>query len=235
MRLFQRIRTMEGALTPVEVRILGVLIEKQISTPDYYPLTFNALVNACNQKSNRNPVMDLGEEEVDEALQSLRQKHLVWQVKTQGSRMPKFEHNMKDVADFSPWELAILCELLLRGPQTTGELRTRSSRLAEFNGVAAVEHTLGKLAVHEKGPFVVQLSRQTGQKERRYAQLFCEIPQQTEPESYPESLSIQPESPDDTREKDTERVEILEKRVDALQEELNGLKALFLEFKKQFE
>ena len=223
---------MEYALSPVEARILGALIEKQISTPDYYPLTLNSLVNACNQKSNRHPVMNLEEDEVDRELQSLREKHLVWQVKTQGSRMPKFEHNMKDVADFSTWELAILCELLLRGPQTTGELRSRASRLAEFHGLAAVEHTLGKLEEHEKGPFVVQLPRQSGQKERRYAHLFYGTPQAEADSgvSFPE-----PDTVDEAHEKYAERMDLLEERVNALETELNELKSLFMEFRKQFE
>ena len=124
---------MEWALTPVEARILGVLIEKQMSTPDYYPMTLNAVVTACNQKTNRAPVMDLDEPEVREGLDRLRQRRLVWQVKTQGSRVPKYEHNMGAAAEFSERELGLLCELLLRGPQTPGELRARSSRLVEFH------------------------------------------------------------------------------------------------------
>lgn len=226
---------MEHRLTPVEGRILGVLIEKQIATPDYYPLTLNALVNACNQKSNRHPVMELGEEDVETHLQRLRERHLVWQVRTHGSRMPKFEHNMKDVADFSLWELAIFCELLLRGPQTPGELRTRASRLAEFHGLASVEHTLGKLSAHEKGPFVVQLPRRPGQKETRYAHLFCEIPQQSETDSYAEELMTDGTPADDVSEKERERIALLESKVEALQGEIDALKAQFLAFRKQFE
>ncbi len=221
---------MEFTLNATESRVLGVLIEKQMSTPDYYPLTLNSLVNACNQKSNRNPVMMLDENEVVQALDSLRTQHLVWQVKTDGSRMPKFEHNMKDVAEFPPRELAVLCELLLRGPQTGGELRSRTTRLTEFHGLAAVEHTLQKLAEHEKGPFVIKLSRQPGHKENRYAQLFfLENPTDTAEQS----PSIQPALPDTAVE--NERIGVLEDRVKDLADELQELKVQFVEFKKQFD
>ena len=226
---------MEYLLTPFEGRILGALIEKQIATPDYYPLTLNALVNACNQKSNRHPVMELSEDDVEAHLLGLRKKHLVWQVKTHGSRTPKFEHNMKEVADFSLWELAIVCELLLRGPQTPGELRTHASRLAEFHGLAAVEHTLGKLSTHEKGPFVVQLPRSPGQKEVRYAHLFSEIPHQSENDSYSEIVLPEGGLKMNLREKVNERITLLEERVTALQTELDTLKDQFLAFKKAFE
>ena len=114
---------------------MGVLIEKQLATPEYYPLTLNALVNACNQKSNRDPVMNIDDATVVSALDSLRRHHLVWQIVTHGSRTPKYEHNMKDVAAFSESQIAVLCELMLRGPQTVGELRTRASRLTEFYGL----------------------------------------------------------------------------------------------------
>ena len=136
---------MEISLNDVEARILGVLIEKEMSTPDYYPLTLNALVNACNQKTNRDPVMDLDEDTVSESLVRMRTDRLVWQVKTQGSRALKYQHNMKDLAGLSNRALALLCELLLRGPQTAGELRTRTGRMADFDGVPAVEHALKKL------------------------------------------------------------------------------------------
>ena len=145
---------MEISLNDVETRILGVLIEKEMSTPNYYPLTLNALVNACNQRTNRDPVMDLDEVTVSEALARIRTDRLVWQVKTQGSRALKYQHNMKDLADLSNRALALLCELLLRGPQTAGELRTRTARMTDFDSVPAVEHALKKLAEHEKGPFV---------------------------------------------------------------------------------
>lgn len=166
---------MDIQLNPIEVRILGALIEKETATPDYYPLTLNSLVNACNQKSSRDPVMDLDETQVENALDSLRNQRLVWQVKVQGSRVVKYEQNMKNIADFSKSELALLCVLMLRGPQTAGELRTRTTRLIEFHGLSAVEHSLQKLIDHEKGPFVLKMPREPGQKECRYAHLFCPI------------------------------------------------------------
>ena len=140
-------------LDPVEVRILGVLIEKQMATPDYYPLSLNAVCTACNQRSNREPVMDLDEAAVQAAVDRLRNRRLVWQIRTHGSRIPKYRHNLEEVADFSDREMAVLCVLFLRGPQTAGELRQRTVRLAEFHALPAVEHTLQKLAGREEGPF----------------------------------------------------------------------------------
>lgn len=221
---------MEIVLNDIEARILGVLIEKQMSTPDYYPMTLNALKNACNQKSNRFPVMNLDEAAVEQTVTSLRNKRLIWQIKIQGSRALKYEHNMQDVADYSVGQLAILCELLLRGPQTGGELRSRTTRLTEFSGLPAVERALHKLAEHEKGPFVVQLPRAPGQKENRYAHLFSEIdPDEMNSESSGvERLTVIPNP-------DNDRIEALEKKVDELNSELTELAEQFLEFKRQFE
>ncbi len=221
---------MEFKLSTVEARILGTLIEKQMTTPDYYPLTLNALVNACNQKSNRNPVMSLDENTIIPGLDSLRAQHLVWQVKTQGSRTVKFEHNMKDVFDFSASELAVICLLLLRGPQTSGEIRSRTTRLCEFHGLAAVEHTLEKLAAHEKGPFVVKLPRSPGQKESRYAHLFSDVPQ-TEPDAPADPISQAPTA----QTVDHDRIAILEEQVANLTDTLEALKSEFDNFRKQFE
>jgi hypothetical protein len=221
---------MEIKLDAIETRIIGVLIEKQMATPDYYPLTLNALVNACNQTTNREPVMDLAESDVEDALTRLRNRRLVWQVKAQGSRALKYEHNMKDVADFSDRELGILGVLLLRGSQTAGELRSRTTRLAEFHGLAAVEHTLHKLIDHEKGPFVHRIDRRPGQKEDRYRHLFSAAPEASDdrdiPETEPRSLPVRSE---------LGTLDDLEKKVDDLHQELEDLKAQFEEFKRQFE
>jgi len=221
---------MDYSINELEARIVGVLIEKQMTTPDYYPLTLNALVNGCNQKSNRYPIKIWNETEVEGALQSLRVKHLVWQVKTHGSRAAKFEHNMKEVADFSTSELGILCVLLLRGSQTVGELKSRTTRMVEFHGLAAVEHTLQKLINHEKGPFVEKQMRMPGQKECRYAQRFCIVEQEewdSEPESSsPEKMAVA---------EDLERMDRLEEKVNQLEAELMELKLNFAEFRKQFE
>ena len=221
---------MEFELNAVECRILGVLIEKQMATPEYYPLTLNALVNGCNQKSSREPVMNLEIEEVEQALDSLRKQHLVWQVRTHGSRVSKYEHNMKDVAEFTQRELAVLCQLLLRGPQTTGEIRNRTVRLAEFNGLPAVEHTLSKLMAHEKGPFAVKLPRQPGYKESRYAHLFTTV----DLEAYAAEDAF-PEPRVRAANVDNERIELLEKKVDQLQAQLEELTGQFMALKAQFE
>jgi len=221
---------MEYSLNEIEARILGVLIEKQTTTPDYYPLTLNALVNGCNQKSNRNPVMNCNDYDVETALQSLREQHLVWQVKTHGSRTAKFEHNMKEAVDFSTSELGILCILLLRGPQTVGELRSRTARIVEFHGLAAVEHTLQKLVNHENGPFVEKQTRMPGQKESRYAQLFCKIESEV-PTSEPVRSPL--EKKNDAA--DDDRIDRLEQRVEELETELQNLRTTLSEFQKQFE
>jgi uncharacterized protein len=221
---------MKYAIDAVEARILGVLIEKQLSTPEYYPMTLNALLNACNQKTNRDPVMNLDETSVVVALDSLRKQHLVWQIMTHGSRTPKYEHNMKDVAAFSESQLAVLCELMLRGPQTPGELRTRTARLAEFYGLSDVEYTLKKLAEHEAGPFAVQLPRRPGHKESRYAHLFSQV--DVEADTY-ESSFVQ--APMRSTDADNQRIDALEKKVDELMAAFNELREQFLAFKRELE
>lgn len=218
---------MDIVLNEIEARIIGVLIEKQMATPDYYPLTLNALINACNQTTNRDPVMQLDQAVVEEALARLRSERLVFQVKAQGSRALKYEYNIKDLADFSDRELAIVCVLLLRGSQTAGELRSRTARLAEFHGVAAVEHTLHKLAGHEAGPFVLRLDRRPGQKESRYAHTFG-IMAGPSAEDAPSQAAAPVASHEGV---DRDRMKLLEKKVDDLAKELVDLKAQFYEFK----
>jgi len=164
---------MDIVLTPAEARIVGALIEKQVTTPEYYPLTLNALVSACNQKSNREPVLSLAEEEVSRALDELRFRQLVWLKHTAGSRVPKYAHALSERFEFGPAELACLCVLLLRGPQTPGEIRARSGRLHEFPALADVEAALGELMDRPNGPLVTRLPRQPGHKEARYAHLLC--------------------------------------------------------------
>ena len=163
-------------LSALEARVIGSLIEKQITTPDQYPLSLNALVLACNQKSNRDPVLDLDQRAVQDVLDALMRKHLVLEKSGFGSRVPKFQQRFCNTEfsalQFTPQERAILCELLLRGPQTAGELRTRASRMAEFADVAQVETTLERLAQHEGGARVVRLAREPGRRDARYAHLF---------------------------------------------------------------
>lgn len=162
--------------TPPEARILGSLIEKEITTPDQYPLSLNALVAACNQKSNREPVMALAEHDVQAALDALQRRHLVVEKSGFGSRVPKYQHRLCNTEfgtlKFDPQELAIVCELLLRGPQTPGELRSRAARMAPFADAAATEQVLERLATRADGPFVVRLAREPGRREARYAGCF---------------------------------------------------------------
>ena len=159
-----------------ETRVIGCLIEKEITTPEQYPLSLNALTNACNQRSNRDPVLDLDEATVQQLLDQLSKKRLVSEQSGYGNRVPKFQHLFCNTnfgtLKFSPQELGIVCELFLRGPQTPGELRSRASRLARFGDVTEVEAALGGLAQREDGPFVTRLAREPGKRESRYAHLF---------------------------------------------------------------
>src|SRR6202163_3466447 len=162
---------MELVLTPVEVRVICSLLEKEVTTPEYYPLSLNALVNACNQKSNRDPVVDFDASTVEEALLSLRDKGLLLAITGAGSRVPKYAHRISEKLNLGRRELAILCELMLRGPQTLGELRTHCERLHPFDDLAEVE------AVIERLPeLIVKLSRRPGEKEVRYAHLLSGTP-----------------------------------------------------------
>ena len=167
---------MKIELTAIEARIIGCLIEKQITTPDQYPLSLNALVNACNQKSNRDPVLELDERTVQQALDDLGRKHFVVERSGFGSRVPKYQHRFCNTEygtlKLDPQELAIVCELLLRGPQTPGELRPRAARMAPFTDADQVETTLETLRTREDGPFVVRLPRKAGRRDSEYAHLF---------------------------------------------------------------
>jgi uncharacterized protein YceH (UPF0502 family) len=164
-------------LSPLEARVIGCLIEKEITTPDQYPLSLNALVNACNQKTNREPVLELAESAVQAALDGLLRRHLVSDRSAgYGGRVTKYKHRFCNTdfqpLKFSPQELGILCVLLLRGPQTPGELRARTSRLCEFADAEAVEAALRALMAREDGPFIARLPRAAGARESRYAHLF---------------------------------------------------------------
>ena len=207
----------------MEARVIGCLIEKQITTPDQYPLSLNALVNACNQKSNRDPVMSADEAVVQSTLDHLIRKHFVIEKSGFGSRVPKYQHRFCNT-EFGPLkltaqDLAIVCELLLRGPQTPGELRTRAARMASFSEVAQVETALESLSSRPDGPFVVRLPREPGRRDSRYAHLFSgavSIPAVAE-ESTADAV-IAPTSV-------TSRLERLEKELYQLQEELKDIKA----------
>jgi uncharacterized protein YceH (UPF0502 family) len=219
---------MDCILNDIEVRVLGSLIEKELTTPEYYPLSLNALTNACNQKSNRDPAMSLSEEEVVRALDSLRFKQLAV-LSADGGRVPKYRHLMTEKSRLMPAELAIICELLVRGPQTVGELRTRGERMHPFGDLAAVEEVLQELLVRET-PLITLLPRQPGRKEGRYAQLFSGIPENSE-----ESSEARPEPARQRVVAENERIAKLEADVASLREEILDLRRMMEEFKKQFE
>jgi uncharacterized protein len=218
-----------SALSENEVRVLGSLIEKQITTPEYYPLTLHSLTAACNQKNNRNPVTALTESEVDEALDTLREKNLAYVFHGSTSRVPKYKHVAPEVLQLSPPELAVMCVLMLSGAQTMGEIRTRGSRLYEFSGLPEVEETLHALSSRESDPLVRKLPRQPGQKDARFVHLL--------------SGEVHVEQVDDVanvsrvarRPNDSVRVGQLEEQVKALTEQVESLATQFEEFKKQFE
>jgi uncharacterized protein YceH (UPF0502 family) len=216
-------------LNDCECRVLACLLEKERTTPEYYPLSLNALTNACNQKSNRDPVMTLDDTAVENALHGLKSKRLVWFLSTAGGRVTKYEHNFTNRWSFQDKEVAVLCELMLRGPQTIGELRTRGSRIHEFSQIEDVEKTVQGLMERGDGPFIVRLPRQAGRKDHRYAHLFCGEPVINERESA-EALNIASEVPDRTG-----RIQTLEQKVEALSGELALLKEEFTLFKRSFE
>ena len=211
------------------MRVVGSLVEKQVTTPDYYPLTMNALVHACNQISNRDPVVQYDERQVAEAVDSLRLKNVVYIFYGAESRVPKYKHMMREVYHISPPELAALCVLMLRGPQTVGEVRGRTGRLHEFADLREVEETLEGLAQRDE-PLVTKLPRQAGRKEARYAHLLSGQPA-VEEETEGQTSSAAPR----TRAGESERVARLEAEVERLGGELAEMRRQFEEFRKQFE
>ncbi len=214
-----------------EVRVLGSLIEKEITTPEYYPIRLSALTAACNQTSNREPVMDLEEYEVMRALESLRDKRLANLFKGADSRVPKYSHRFAETdVDLSRPEISLLCNLMLRGPQTLGELRTRSARMHEFESLDEVEKVLEYLSTRPSAPLVVKLPRQAGYKEQRYMHLFSGAPIITETTS-----EIKTEATLSTLRVEPERVLKLETEVAALKAEIETIKAQFSAFRKQLE
>nr|WP_246525233.1 YceH family protein [Geomobilimonas luticola] len=218
----------ETILNDVEVRVLGCLVEKELTTPEYYPLSLNALTNACNQKSNREPVLALEEADVVRALDSLRFKQLALQ-SAEGGRVPKYRHALVEKLRFPPAELAVLAELLLRGPQTVGELRTRAERMYSFPDLAAVEGVLEELLARTP-PLVTKLPRQPGRKESRYAHLFS-----GEPELTVESLSPSPEPARLRVMAENDRIARMEEEVAGLRLEVAELRRMVREFQSQFE
>lgn len=214
---------MSEHLTEIEARILGALVEKQLTTPEYYPLTLNALVAACNQKTNREPVVSYDEQSVSQTLDALRDKNLVYVFYGSTSRVPKYKHMLPQVYELESSETAVICVLMLRGAQTLGELRERTGRLYEFSGIGEVNETLDNLSRRDE-PLVVKLERQAGQKEARYAHLLCG-----------EVTSYQPPEKASRSTANDERIEKLEQEVENLKNELNEFRQNFEEFRKQFE
>jgi uncharacterized protein YceH (UPF0502 family) len=244
---------MDITLSPIEVRVLGSLVEKELTTPEYYPLSLNAVVLACNQKSNRDPVMSLCDEDVSAALETLRGKNLAWQMSTAGGRVPKFEHNLPAKlklaglggAENAPApenqaggavetnlmrrELSVLTALMLRGPLTAGELRGVSGRMYAFKDPAELEETVQKLMSAGTGPLIAKLAKQPGRKEQRYAHLFSgDIAAQAGPSDAPAvgAPAAAPALPL------SDRLSLLEQKVSMLADEIVALKQTVFEIKK---
>ena len=218
---------MEASLDPIEIRVIGALIEKQVATPEYYPLTLNSLVAACNQTTNRDPVTSHDESAIGRALASLRQKGLTWTVT--GGRAPKYEHRFGEKFQLAGPALAVMCVLMLRGPQTAGEIRGRTGRLCEFAGLEEVETVLASLMGLER-PLAIKLARLPGTKEPRYAhQLGGDAP----------AYGHEPPPPTEASVTDVlganQRIVQLENEMAALRQELQELHQQFLDLKRQFE
>jgi uncharacterized protein len=217
-----------------ESRVLGSLIEKELTTPEYYPMTLNGLVNACNQKNNRHPRSDLSEEEVARAIEELRIKRLAHRVDLVGSRVPKFQHNAEKELDLIKAERAILAELLNRGPQTTGELNTRASRMFDFEGLSDVEETLGEM--EQRDPSLVgQMDPAPGQKERRWFHRFGPAPKVEELQDGSAVYVPAPDQRLDQVEEMISEFKELKEEVETLRYQLRELSDQFKNFRKEFE
>ncbi|MFO8057910.1 MAG: YceH family protein [bacterium] len=218
---------MDFVLDEYEVRVLGSLMEKELITPEYYPLTLNALVNACNQKSNREPVVRYDEKTVYQTLDSLREKRLVYQDLSSG-RAPKYGQNLSHLMSIIKKETAVLCVLMLRGPQTAGEIRGRTNRMYDFQGMDELQETIDNLSEMK---LVTKLPRQPGRKEHRYVHLLSgeqEAEPAVEQTARPEKAALEVEA-------ETRRISELEQEVQKLRTELSELREEFTSFKKQFE
>jgi uncharacterized protein YceH (UPF0502 family) len=217
-------------LNEAEVRVLGCLIEKQLTTPEYYPLTLLAVTAACNQKNNRDPLVAFDEKTVVRTLDSLRNRKLLCMLSLAGSRVPKYAHQVETLGPLTPPQIALLCELMLRGPQTVGELRTHAERMQPFASLEEVETVLNELLAREAGALVVRLPRQSGRKECRYAHLLAGEVKVQEPVlpalAEPVRLEVQVEE---------DRLGRLEQELRQVRDELAALQAQFAGFRKQFE
>lgn len=217
-------------LSAAEVRVLGALIEKQITTPDYYPLTLNALTNACNQLTNRDPVVTFDEQTVVRAVDGLREKRLATLYAGAESRVAKYKHTLTDALLLTPGEVALLCVLMLRGPQTLGELRPRTERFFKFDTLPEIESALDTLAARQPQPLVTRLPRQPGTKESRYAQLLAGPVEQPAGPGEPAPAAVAPPpaaAPD--------RIAQLERDVADLRRDLAELRQTLTDFRRQFD
>jgi uncharacterized protein YceH (UPF0502 family) len=212
---------MDFVLDPVEVRVLGCLLEKETTTPEYYPMSLNALVNACNQKSNRDPVVSYDDESVEDAIASLKAKGLTLTITGAGSRVPKYAHRFSEKLNLGRREIAILCELMVRGPQTVGELKNRADRMHRFNDLEEVESVLDRM-----GELVTKIPRRPGEKEQRYAHLLAGEP----------AVGVSDEAFETGQAGSrTDRIGALEAEVARQRDELEELKRQFADFRRQFE
>lgn len=224
---------MDISLSNDEARVLGALMEKEVTTPDYYPMTLNGLVNACNQKSCRDPVVSFDESTVALLVDSLRdEKGLAAMVSAAVSRVPKYKQRLTESYHFPPAERAILCELLLRGAQTPGELKNRADRMHHFASLDDVLAALKELETRADGPWVVQLPRQPGRKEARYMHLLCGMP---DLEAMGDDAVTGEVMTSTSAESPMERIKRLEEEVARLSGALAALEASFESFRKQFE
>jgi len=218
---------MDIILDDREIRILGCLIEKELTTPEYYPLSLNSLTNACNQKSNRNPVLSYDEGIAAQGLDSLQAKGLARKTLTAGSRVDKYLHTILDRFDLSKPELAVLCELMLRGPQTAGEIRSRADRMSSFENLAIAEETLQGLLDHDPA-LIILLPREPGRKERRYTHLLSAtsntVADNADQQAEPSVLQVSAD----------EKINGMEKEIAELRNEIKELKLAFAEFRSQF-
>ncbi len=220
---------MDKKLNEAEARVLGCLVEKGITTPDYYPMTLNSLTNACNQKSNRSPVVSYEETTVVRALDSLREKGLAEKILKADSRVPKYQHSFPETFSLSDDAVAVLCELMLRGPQTTGEIRNRAGRMYKFRDLHEVEEILDSL-INRDIPMAVMLPRQAGRKEHRFMHLLSGEPAISETDrAVPEEAAvIQVRA-------ENERISLLESELASLRSDFEDLKKEFIDLKSEFE
>ena len=222
--------SMSVDLTDAEARVLGALIEKDMTTPDHYPLSLNALVNACNQKSSRDPIVNYDERIVRETIGKLQAKKLAVILTGRDHRVPKYRHWAWETLALGNREMALLCVLMLRGPQTTGELKGRTERMYQFDGLESVESCLQRLMDREAGALTAKLPRQPGSRESRYVQLLS-----GEASVEPAAAPASPPPPIAGGTSRDERIASLEARVASLEDKIDNFGIMFDEFKKQFE